>query len=212
MPIKVAIVDDHPMLVRGLQNMLGCTPFIEVTGAYLSGSAFLKDMGHKSPDVLLLDIQMPEQSGDELAGIIHKQYPGLAMLAFTNLEHLYYIRSMIKHGVRGYILKSSGEAALLNAIQTVYRGEYYFDPIINRQAMDALKPSSYFNVREPLLTAREKEVLALIAADFSSQDIADRLYITKRTVDFHRANLLLKMDVKNAASLVKKAIELGLIM
>lgn len=211
MLIKVAIVDDHPMLIRGLQNMLSCTSYIEVTGAYLSGSDFLKDISRNVPDILLLDIQMPECSGDELAGMLHKQYPELAILAFTNLEHPYYITSMIKNGVRGYILKSSGETALLNAIQTVYRGSYYFDPVINRQAADALKPSSYVSLKKPLLTAREKEVLALIAADFSSQDIAAKLYITKRTVDFHRANLLLKMDAKNAASLVKKAIELGLI-
>jgi len=211
MPIKVAIVDDHPMLIRGLQSMLSCADFIEVTGAYLSGAALLKALPQTRPDVLLMDIQMPEQSGEELAQILHKQYPELAILAFTNLEHQYYIKSMIQCGVLGYVLKSSGEAALLRAIQTVYKGEHYFDPIINQQAIGALRPSAYSSPKSPLLTEREKEILELIAADLSSQDIATRLYITKRTVDFHRQNLLLKMDVKNAARLVKKAIELGLI-
>src|SRR5690606_23168358 len=119
--IKVSIVDDHPMLIRGLQSMLADISFVEVVGAYLSGKALFRDMQQNYPDVLLMDIQMPEQGGEELVRELHKSYPNLIILAFTNIEHPYYIKSMIKYGVMGYVLKSSGEEVLLDAIQTVYK-------------------------------------------------------------------------------------------
>jgi len=211
MLIKVAIVDDHPMLIRGLKNMLDNTSFIEVTGTYLSGKELLNDLVQNRPHLLLLDIHMPGQKGDELAAVLHKQYPEIKILAFTNSEQQYYIRSMLQYGVMGYILKSSSESTLLEGIQTVYEGRQFFDAVIKDQVIKTLKNEQVSGLQKPTLTEREKEVLELIAQNFSSQDIAGKLFISKRTVDFHRANLLLKLDVKNTNGLVSKGIELGLI-
>ncbi len=209
MAIKIAIVDDHPVLLKGLRNILSYAPDIEIIGTYKDGKELLHALRVTQPDVLLLDIQMPGQKGDELAEIIDKQYPDIGIIIFTNLENLYYIKVMIRY-IKGYMLKSSDDSILLDAIRTVGRGGQYFDPAIRSQALHILSSSNNIT-RSPELTQREKEVLELIAKDYNSQEIAHELFISKRTVDSHRINLLLKLDVKNAAGLIKKAIELGLI-
>jgi len=191
--------------------MLTSASFIELAGSYANGEELLNGIGVNNPDVLLMDIQMSGQSGEELTHLLHKKYPQTAIIAFTNQEHQYYINSMIKYGVMGYVLKSSGEIILLDAIKTVYNGAQYFDPAIREQALKALKPLKNNDSSKLVLTQREKEVLQLLAANYNSQDIAEKLFISRRTVDFHRINLLVKLDAKNAVSLVKKAMEIGLI-
>lgn len=180
---------------------------IEITGTYQNGRELLAGLRQQQPDVLLLDIQLQGQMGDELAPVLLKHHPNMMILTLTNMEHEYYIKTMIQHKVSGYVLKSSDEAVLLEAIRTVARGQQYFDPTIRKQA--AKVQSSV--MENPTLTRREKEILELIAANYSSNAIADQLFLSKRTVDNHRLHLLLKLDAKNAAGLVKKAIDLGLI-
>jgi DNA-binding NarL/FixJ family response regulator len=118
---------------------------------------------------------------------------------------------MLEKGVAGYVIKSSSESVLTEAIREVAAGHPYFDPMIREQAVDSLKRSKSNNSNTLILTPREKEILQLLAENYNSNDIADRLYVSKRTVDFHRANLLLKLDVKNSSALIKKAIEMGLL-
>lgn len=206
MKIKIAIVDDHPMLLKGMQGILGCVPYITITGAYLNGKELLADIDRNRPDVLLLDIQMSGQTGEDLAMILQKQYPDIKILAFTNQEQTYYIRSMIGHGVMGYVLKTCDEETLLKAIEAIYKGEQYFDPMIRGQVSQIMTAT-----RQPRLTRREKEILQLIAENYSSKEIGERLCMGKRTVDNYRIALLLKLDAKNSAGLVKTAIDLGLI-
>lgn len=207
MRIKITIIDDHPLLIKGLQSMLSYHPDMEIIGTYQDGEGLLKGLKEEQPDVLLLDIQMHGQMGDELAPVLHRLYPEIMVLVLTNLEHSYYIRIMLQHGVRGYVLKSSDEQILLEAIRTVAKGETFFDPIIRKQVMKERKSTELF----PSLTRREKEILRLITSNYSSQDIADNLCLSKRTVENHRTHLLQKLEVKNSASLTRKAIELGLI-
>lgn len=158
-----------------------------------------------------MDISMPEMNGEELAAKLHKEYPEIALIAFTNMKQRYYLRSMIQKGVVGYVLKSSSEHILLEAIRTVHGGKVYFDPLIREEGIMALKTEAATTTQPLLLSEREKEVLQLLAENYNSNEIADKLFISKRTVDFHRANLVLKLDVKGRANLVKKAIDLGLI-
>jgi DNA-binding NarL/FixJ family response regulator len=207
MSIRIAIVDDHPLLIKGLQTMLQHATDIEVTGTYQGGRELLNGLKECQPDVLLLDIQLQGQMGDELAPILYKAYPNMMILALTNMEHEYYIKAMLRHKVMGYVLKSSDEIVLLEAIRTVAKGLQYFDPTIRKQAVKVQRSV----MENPTLTRREREILELIAINYSSNDIADKLFLSKRTVDNHRIHLLLKLDVKNSASLVKKAIDLGLI-
>ncbi len=207
MSIRIAIVDDHPLLIKGLQSMLQLNPDIEITGTYLNGKELLSGITKVQPDVLLLDIQMPGQDGEELAAILQQQYPRIMILVLTHMEHEYYIKALIKHGVMGYILKSSDETVLLEAIRAAAKGQHYFDPMIRKQVARAQQSAN----QNPLLTRREKEILELIVLNHNSNEIASKLFLSKRTVDRHRENLLLKLDAKNFASLVKKAIDLGLI-
>ena len=181
---------------------------MEVIGTYLNGEALLQGLKEEQPDVLLLDIQMQGQTGDDLAPALQRLYPDMMVLVLTNLEHRYYIKSMLQYGVRGYVIKSSDENILLEAIRAVAKGDLYFDPSIRKQALKEQKDNSG---QFPSLTRREKEILRLITLDYSSKDIAEKLYLSNRTVENHRMHLLQKLGVKNSASLVKKAIEMGLI-
>ena len=207
MSIKITIIDDHPLLIKGLQSMLSHHPDIEIIATYQDSTRLLKALQTDQPDVLLLDIQMQGQMGDELAPVLHRLYPEVMVLVLTNLEHRYYIRSMLQHGVKGYVLKSSDEQVLLEAIRTVAKGHEYFDPIIRKQVQLEQKTKTLF----PSLTRREKEILKMLTLNHSSQEIADHLCLSKRTVENHRTHLLQKLDVKNSASLIGKAMELGLI-
>ena len=209
--IKLAIADDHPLVINGLRHILNNCPDMEITGSYNNGAELLAGIASNEPDVLLLDVQMPGQTGDELAVIISAQYPLVRMLALTNLDNVYYIKNMMRSGVHGYILKTTREEILLEAIRTVYGGDQYLEPVLKEKVLiDALQAKKDF-AAAPILSRREKEVLQYIATNLTSQQIADKLFVSKRTIDNHRLNLMLKLDVKNGAALIKKAIQLGLI-
>lgn len=211
MKIKIAIADDHPLVINGLHHLLGNCADMEIMGSYLSGKELLADLATKQPDVLLLDITMPGQTGDELAEIISEKYPQIRMLALTNLDNVYYIKTMLRKGVHGYVLKTTRDETLLSAIRTVYNGEQFLEPVLKEKVInDALQAKRQVSAN-PILSRREKEVLQYIASNLTSQQIADKLFVSKRTIDNHRLSLLMKLDAKNVAALVKKGIQLGLI-
>ncbi len=211
MKIKIAIADDHPLVINGLHHILSNCADMEIIGSYSNGKELLNGFTKALPDVLLLDIQMPGQTGDELAEIISEQYPSVKMLALTNLDNVYYIKNMLRKGVHGYILKTTREEILLDAIRTVHKGEQYLEPVLKEKVIQDTLQSKKQSVAGPLLSRREKEVLKYIASDLTSQQIADKLFVSKRTIDNQRLSLLMKLDVKNVAALVKKGIQLGLI-
>jgi DNA-binding NarL/FixJ family response regulator len=210
MTIKIAIADDHPMIIKGVQNMLSNYPDIQLIQSYPNGKKLLEGLQKEQPDVLLLDIQLPDKAGDELAPIILKKYPGIKILALTNFEGTLYVHNMLRHGVQGYILKNVEEEVFIEAIEKVYNGEIYIETSI-REKMNSLNmrvektPSS-----KSMLTPKEKEILQLIVNGYTSPEIADKLFLGLRTVENYRVSILLKMDVKNTATLVKKALRLGL--
>ena len=211
MKIRVAIADDHPLILRGLQNLLRDHPDIEITGVYENGTALLEGLAQTPPDVLLLDIQMPDKNGLELAGIISQQYPDTGIVALTNLDSQFYIKSMLHQGALGYILKNSGEATLIEAIKTVYNRQPYLEPALRERAWRDMVRAQHTTDVQHSLTRREKEVLQLIAREYTSQEIADKLFLSLRTVETHRMNLLLKLGTKNMVGLVKAAIQMGLV-
>lgn len=209
--IRIAIADDHPLVINGLHHILANSPDMLLTGSYANGKELLGGIAADQPDVLLLDIHMPGQSGDELAEIINNKYPEIKMVALTNEDNVYHIKNMLQKGVNGYILKTSREEILLAAIRAVYAGGQYLEPALKeKMRLDERQAKKEFGVN-PVLSRREKEVLQYIAIDLTSQQIADKLFLSKRTVDNHRMSLLMKLGVKNVAALVKKAIQLGLI-
>ncbi|PZF70834.1 response regulator [Taibaiella soli] len=210
MNIKVAILDDHPLVLKGFANVIGSHSNFTLAGVYNSEAELINGLKKEQPDVLLLDIQMPGRLGDEIAISIRKLYPEIRMLAITNLDSVLYANLMFKNGVLGYVLKTTQESELMKAIEEVYNNNTFMDISMKEkmaQLDQVLRKNQSF---KPNLTPREGEILQLLVDGFSSQEISDRLFLGLTTVEKYRKNILLKMDVKNTAGLVSKALKLGL--
>jgi len=212
MSIRVAITDDHLMLVKGLKDTLATNKNIEIIATYTSGNALLAGLQQTQPDVLLLDIHLPDKTGIELAPIILQKYPAIRILILSGADSFFQIKDMIKQGCLGYLLKSTtDQPTLLQAIESVYKGNVFLDPTIREDLLNSmLKDEKGMNAASAKLTKREIEILKFIVAEYSNQDIADRLFLSLRTVENHRFNIIQKLGVKNTVGLIRKAMELGL--
>jgi len=205
--ISLAITDDQVIILNGLQKILADVPNISITGIYNSGDELLEGLAKQQPDVLLLDIQMPGKTGIELAAIITKTYKQIKIIALTNIDVIAQIKKILQLGVMGYLLKDASPETIVSAIETVYAGDQYIQEELKQQLLKSLSSP---NSRQ-IVTRREKEILQLIVDEFTNQEIADKLYLSLRTVENHRNNLLQKLEVKNTAGLVKVAIQDGLV-
>ncbi len=211
MKIKVTVTDDHPVVLEGLQRILADAEDIELTDVCHNGEDLLLSLKKHQPDVLLLDIQMPGKRGDELARYITQTYPGISILALTNLDETFHVENMLMNGAQGYLLKNSDRHVLVDAIKTVYANRQFIDPELKDQMLQDMMDARSKAASIPKLTHREQEVLELIASEYTSPEIAEKLFISYRTVENHRLNLLFKLEVKNTAGLVRKAFQMGLI-
>ncbi len=211
MTIKVSIVDDHPVVTEGLQRILAGCEGIVLQGVYTSGNDLIAGLKEDPPDVLLMDIQMPGIHGVELLHFIRRDYPGVVVIALTNLDQPAVLQEILHTGAMGYVLKSAGKDVLYQAIKEVCSGMQYVDPrmkeIVYNEAIDVKKKSA----SSPVLTQREKEVLRLIVDGHTNQQIAEMLFLSQRTVEHHRVNIMFKLDVKNTASMVREAIVMKLL-
>ncbi len=211
MNIRVAIADDHPLVISGIQKMLAGHDHISLTGAYSTAQDLLQGMEEDTPDILLLDIQLPEKTGNKLAPVLLKKYPDLRILTLTNFDSIFYVRQMLHCGALGYLLKSTDQQTLMEAIATVYEYKEFIEPSLKEQLDNRSFKKNRMDVEQPVLSNREKEVIQLIADGFTTQEIADKLYIGFTTAENYRQNLLTKLGVKNTATLIKKAVQLGLV-
>lgn len=209
--IRLAIVDDHAVVLDGLKTMLNAFENLEVVYTTQNGNELLNHFQTDVPDVLLMDIQMPEISGIDLCKQVMRQYPSVKVIAFSSFDDSNYVKQIFRSGAKGYLLKNSDKHAIIKAIGTVMQGEEYMDETIKKLILQESITGQRRSIFEVPLTKREKEILKMIAEGFSSQEIADKLFISLRTVDTHRLNINQKLDVKNTAGLVKEAIKRGLI-
>lgn len=208
--IQIGIADDHPMVITGIRNMLAGSEAIMITATYTDGIALMNDLEENQPDVLLLDIQLPGKTGDELAPLLAKKYPNMKILVLTNFDSTLHVQHMLRHGVLGYLLKTTDRETLIEAIGNVYQGKEFIQKSL-REKMESVGARIKREVStKSNLTPREREILQCIVNGDNSQEIADKLFLSVRTVDNYRFNILLKMDAKNIAVLVRKALELGL--
>lgn len=211
MSIRVAIVDDHPMILEGFRNLIHTSGHLELAGAYLNFEALQEGLKLSVPDVLLLDVQLPGKNGDEIAAAILPLYPEMKILALTNVDYVLHVYNMLRTGVSGYVLKNAPPATILEAIGKVYNNETYVDASLKDALQEFTIKMKKESFLKPRLSQRETEVLQLIADGDSSHEIAEKLFISVRTVEYYRLNILLKMDVKNTAALIRKALSSGLI-
>ena len=204
--IKVALVDDHQLFRSGIKFILDDTEDIKIVLEASNGKEFLDLLEHVNPDVVLMDISMPEMDGMEATKRALEKNPELNILVLSMFSDIEYYNSMIDLGVKGFILKDIDNNELLTAIRKVSKGGNYFSQELLLQLIKN-KPDD----QAVALTNREKEVLDLICQGHSNQEISEELYISQRTVERHRASLLEKTDSKNSISLVIFAIKNGLV-
>ncbi|TWW01173.1 response regulator [Chitinophaga pinensis] len=211
MPIKLAIADDHPIVANGICSILRDAAHVEVTDIYTNGNTLLKGIRERQPDVLLLDMHLPDMSGPELAASILKNYPQVRILVLSSSDVLFLVKKMLKLGCMGYLLKESDDVTILQAIETVQKGGQFLSPALNQQLIEDMFRNKKSEKKNTTLTRREKEVLQLIIDEHTNQEIADKLFLSLHTVENHRISLLHKLEVKNTAGLVKVALQTGLV-
>lgn len=209
-PVTLAIVDDHQVVINGLVSMLSADSSIKVVYTTTKGSDLLEFLHHQQVEVILLDIQMPTINGIDLCRQVLKGYPHIKVIAFSSFDDTHYIKQVLRSGAAGYLLKDAGPQTIIDALAAVVRGEQVIDESIKKILLQESITGQRRSIYEVPLTKREKEILKLIAEGLSNQQIADQLFISLRTVETHRFNLTQKLEVKNAAGLVKEAIRRGL--
>lgn len=201
--IAVFIVDDHFMVIEGIRSLLQEERDIELIGHASGGLECLRFLKGKQPDVILMDINMPEQSGVELCRDVKNQYPGIFVIGLSTFNQYSYIDSMMQQGASGYLLKNASKEELVDAIHTAMKGKLY----LSDEAARTLKNAADTVKEIPMITRREKEILRMIAAGHTNPQIAEQLYISLSTVDSHRKNLMRKLNLKNTALLIRWAVE-----
>jgi DNA-binding NarL/FixJ family response regulator len=201
MPTKVFIVDDHFMVIEGIHSLLQNERGVEWVGHATNGSSCLSFLQQQQPDVILMDINLPDISGIELCGQVKARYPSIFIIGLSTFNQRNYIQQMIDQGASGYLLKNAGREEILEALEEVVHGRTY----LSFEAAQTVRKQE--RVGSAILTRREKEVLALVAEGLTNQEIAEQLFLSVSTVDTHRKNLLLKLNAKNTAALVKLAME-----
>jgi DNA-binding NarL/FixJ family response regulator len=209
--INLGIIDDHEVVINGLKSMLSNESEVNIVLTANNGEQLLRQLETNRPDVLLMDIQMEGMDGVELTRQVHKLNPNIRIIAFSSFDDTRYVRQIIRNGANGYLLKNAAQQTIVEAIKTVIKGEEYLDESIKKLLLQESITGQRRSIYEIPLTKREKEILKLIAEEYTNQQIADTLFISLRTVETHRLNITQKLGVKNAAGLVKEAIKRGLI-
>lgn len=211
MKIKIAITDDHPLIIHGLSQSLLTVGQFELTGTYGSAKETKDGFNITLPNVLLLDIGLPDDNGINLCAFVKQNYPGVKVLALTSFGDLAIVKSFMQRGGDGYLLKTSTSAQLIEAIEKVMKGEIYLHPEVQRIMIAGSAMSSRRADFIPKLTSREKEVLQLIADEYTTPEIADKLSLSVKTIETHRQNLFQKFGCRNSAGLIKTALERGML-
>lgn len=203
--INIILVEDHPLVREGIIAMLEKEKDIDCLACYGTGEGLRQGLTRGQPDVLLMDINLPDIKGTELCKEIKETYPGINIIALSINNHPATIRQMMGNGAHGYILKDADRHEITDGIQTVAKGKIFF----SRSALSALRKPDNANL--PPLTRREREILGLIAEGLTNRQIASKLFIDVTTVDSHRKNMLAKYGVNNTSALIKLAISAHLI-
>jgi DNA-binding NarL/FixJ family response regulator len=210
--IRIVIADDHQIFVDGLKALLGEEKDIQIVGEASNGQQVLAILADTPADMVLMDINMPGLDGLAATRKIHEQYPNVQVLALSMHDSSQYISDMMQAGASGYILKNTGKAELVEAIQSIHAGSPYYSPGVTATIMQSLRVSRRDDSKSTIeLSKREIEVIKLIAEELTTQEIAEKLFISQHTVETHRKNLLSKLNVRNTAGLVKYALQKGLV-
>lgn len=205
--IKLAITDDHKMVLKGIESMLIETREIDVVGTYENANETIENLEKDQPDVLLLDINLPDINGIDLCKQLVKKYPDLKIIALTNFDDISFTKRMLKNGAHGYLLKNTDKLEILEALKTVISGDLYIQKDIQKKLLSQSYQKTNDNGLIPKLTRREKDVLLAISEELTTQQISEKLFISPKTVETHRMNIMSKLGAKNSVGIVKIALE-----
>jgi DNA-binding NarL/FixJ family response regulator len=214
--IKIILADDHKIIREGLKAMFESEGEIEVVAEAKNGNEIIAWMTSVPYDVIVTDVSMPGMDGLEALELIQKNYPGTKVLVLSMHYEKGWITKLLKAGAKGYLLKTAGKQELLRAIKTIAAGESYLGNEVNQILVSHYLPNGKEAIEKKFpgfdeLSKREIEVLELIGQELTNKQIADKLFISTRTVDTHRRNLMQKLGVKNTAGMMVHAIRMGLL-
>jgi DNA-binding NarL/FixJ family response regulator len=215
--VNIILADDHKIIRDGIKAFLRDDSEIKVVGEASNGNELLQTLNEVKPDVVLMDINMPEMDGFEATKAIKAQFPDVKVLILSMLDHEKYVQKMMDAGAMGYTLKNTGKDELLYAIKMVAEGNKFICTDVALSFLNKLQHNAPAIVTQPFgkkasdLSAREIEVLKLIAEGMTNAEIADKLFTSKRTIESHRQNIIEKTQVKNTAALIKYALTHGII-
>lgn len=207
--IKLVIADDHELFRKGLAELLRKHDDIKIVKSVADGNEFMKVITSKlEADIVLLDITMPKMDGFQVLKEMKTLNSNIKPIVISMHSDGNYIAKCAKDGAYGYLLKNTDEDELTLAIRTVYKGKKYFSTEISEKMINFMSTQS---VSEHILSNKETEVLGLISEGLTTKQIAAKLFVSSRTIETHRANILKKLEVKNTAELIKKAAKINLI-
>ena len=212
--IRIVLVEDHTILREGLRALLSADPKFEIVGEAADGREALRRVDKLTPDLVVMDLSMPRMTGMDAIREIKRRHPTTKIIALTVHKAEEYLRTTLQAGADGYVLKDATHVELLLAIQNVLKGKTYLSPSVSETVIEGYLEGKENQIPSPrlgLLSPREREVLKLIAEGYKNKEIAVDLFISLKTVEKHRANLMKKLDLHNAAALTTFAIEQGLV-
>ncbi len=206
--LKVAIVDDNENMLKVLGQVIGQEQDLSVVGTATNGEDTFHIIKEKEPDVVLLDIIMPGESGIQLLRFLQKNYPDLPVLMLSTLTSAGVVQEAIQIGAKGFLSKSTDEEEFIEAIESVYEGAPYYGKDIAQILYDVTLSKS---LKQEILTPREQEIVSLCSEGITCSQIADRLHISVRTVDTHKTAIFRKLDIHSSVELVRYALSHGII-
>lgn len=213
MSIRLLIADDHAMFRSALRMLLEKEKDLTVVAEAADGPETLREVASNEVDVVLLDLSMPGSSGGQIAEALLEEQPSLAIVVLTMHEDEYYLRELMSVGARGFVLKKSAGADLLQAIRSAYRGERYVDPSLGGDVISSWvgHQRDQKSVALERLTPHEREVCRLLALGHTNAEIAQQLSVSERKVETHRTDLMTKLGLRSRAELVRFAVDKGLL-
>lgn len=201
------LVDDHAVLRDGLKNILGMEQGIEVVGEAISGSEAVQKAASLLPDVILMDINIPDINGIEVTKMIKRDYPMMKILILTMYDHDEYFMSAIREGADGYLLKDAPSQHVVDAIYSVTKGQSVIHPAMTKKFLSFQKPQQPLSEAKELLTEREKEVLLCLVQGMNNKEIGEALFISDKTVKIHVSKIFKKLEVKSRSQVVIYAVQ-----
>ena len=212
----ILIVDDHPLFREGLKSLISRSPKFEVIAEAGNGREGLRMSKELKPDLVIMDISLPDKTGIDLTRSIRSLLPGTRVMIVSMHSKIDYITEAFQAGATGYVVKESATDRLVQALETVSKGEYFLDTSVSHKVVSRLmqfpeKEAKITDARYETLTGREQQVMRLLAEGFSAKEIAEKLFISPKTVENHRSNIMNKLDLHSNMELVRYAAKLGLI-